>query len=257
MVDESAGPRAASVKRRPNLLKSMWQRVRGPIARSRVVKWSLATLIVWILRVVRVTNPLVAGSNTPRDLDPAHLPVIFATWHGQHFLSPSFYPREMGLAAMFSRSADAELNAVVFERLGFKAVRGSGGRPGVQVGKGGTLALIELKRHLDAKTNVAMIADIAHGKARESGLGIITLAKLSGRPIVPLATVTSRRRVLEKSWDRTTIPLPFGRSAVLAGDAIWVPSDASADLLEEKRRELTRLLNETTDRAYRMVDGGS
>jgi lysophospholipid acyltransferase (LPLAT)-like uncharacterized protein len=38
----------------------------------------------------------------------------------------------------------------------------------------------------------AMTADMPK-RARTAGLGIVTLARLSGRPIVPTAVVTSRR----------------------------------------------------------------
>ena len=79
--------------------------------------------------------------------------------------------------------------------------------------------LIALKRALDGGKNVAMIADIPHGTPREAGLGIVTLARLSGRPILPIALATSRRKVIEKSWDKTTINLPFGRASLTVGDA--------------------------------------
>ena len=53
---------------------------------------------------------------------------------------------------MVSRSADAELNALVFEKLGFEAVRGSGGRDTAShLDKGGARALIALKRSLDRR----------------------------------------------------------------------------------------------------------
>ena len=82
---------------------------------------------------------------------------------------------------MVSRSADAEMNALVIEKIGIEAVRGSGGRDSSQqVEKGGARALIALKKALDAGNNVAMIADIPHGTPREAGLGIVTLARLSG-----------------------------------------------------------------------------
>ena len=83
---------------------------------------------------------------------------------------------------MVSRSADAEMNALVIEKIGFQAVRGSGGRENTKhLEKGGARALIALKKALDAGNNVAMIADIPHGTPREAGLGIVTLARLSGR----------------------------------------------------------------------------
>ena len=83
-------------------------------------------------------------------------PAIIALWHGQHLLAPAFYPSRRGLVAMVSRSADAELNAMVLERFGFEAVRGSGGREGRRhADKGGARALIALKKALDAGKNVA------------------------------------------------------------------------------------------------------
>jgi lysophospholipid acyltransferase (LPLAT)-like uncharacterized protein len=156
---------------------------------------------------------------------------------------------------MVSRSADAEMNALVIEKIGMVAVRGSGGRESTRhLEKGGARALIALRKALDSGKNVAMIADIPHGTPREAGLGIVTLARLSGRPIVPLALATSRRKVLEKSWDKTTISLPFGRARLGVGEPIYVPADADEAVMEEKRRELTASLNAATEQAYRAVD---
>ena len=100
-----------------------------------------------------------------------------------------------------------------------------------------------------------MIADIPKGTPREAGLGIVTLAKLSGRPVVPVAVTSSRRLVLEKTWDKATIPLPFGRSALVLGTPIFVPADADPAEMERKRKEITAGLNATTDGAYRLADG--
>ena len=80
--------------------------------------------------------------------------------------------------------------------------------------KGGAQALIALKKVLDAGSNVCMIADIPHGTPRQAGMGIVMLARISGRPVVPIAMATSRRKVLEKTWDKTTINLPFGRGGI-------------------------------------------
>jgi len=64
---------------------------------------------------------------------------------------------------MFSRSADAEINARVGEKLGLETVRGSGGRSKHQnTDKGGARALLTLKRALQGGKTAAMIADIAH-----------------------------------------------------------------------------------------------
>lgn len=257
MSDELAEPPVARPAR-PRLLRSLWRKVRDPLARSRLVKALIASSIATGLRAVYRSNRPAPGSDNFTDAVAGIEPVIFALWHGQHLLAPCFHPGGREVVAMFSRSADAELNANVVERLGFKTVRGSGGRAGEQrTEKGGARALISMKRALDGGANVAMIADIPHGTPREAGLGIVTLAKISGRPILPSAYATSRRRVLEKTWDKTTINLPFGRRSLAIEAPIYVPADVSDDELEAKRVEVTRAINAATLKAYRLVDGAA
>lgn len=241
--------------RGPGVLKRFWRKVRKPLAESRFAKATIASLLASALRFIYWTNPPLKGCVDADSVNAAVTPAIGALWHGQHLLAPLACPPRPGLVAMVSRSADAELNALVVERLGIETVRGSGGRAGINhFDKGGAKALIALKRALEGGKNVAMIADIPHGTPREAGLGVILLAKYSGRPIMPLAVATSRRKVLEKTWDKTVVNLPFGRRAVVVGDPLYVPATATEEELEIKRQELTAALNEATDRAYRMVD---
>ncbi len=236
--------------------KAIWMKIRVPLARSRVAKGILTSIFAQALRVIRLTNPAVAGYERSGNAYEALEPGIIALWHGQHLLAPVFYPSKRGLVAMVSRSADAELNAMVVEKFGIEAVRGSGGRDGARhLDKGGARALVALKKALDAGKNVAMIADIPHGTPRDAGLGIILLARLSGRPILGAAIATSRRKVLERSWDKTTISLPFGRSVMIVADPIHVARNADDAEMERKRQELTEALNAATAKAYSLVDG--
>ncbi|TPN82040.1 DUF374 domain-containing protein [Mesorhizobium sp. CU2] len=237
--------------------RTWWRRIREPLAQSGFVKSFIAGLFAWFVRLIRVTSPLVKGSTQVAGGAYAHLePGIIALWHGQHLLTPAYYPKGRPLVAMVSRSADAELQALMIEKFGIEAVRGSGGRENARhLDKGGAKALIALKKALTAGKNVAMIADIPHGTPRDAGLGIVLLARLSGRPILPAAITTSRRKVLERSWDKTTINLPFGRSAVVVGTPVFVPADAGEEEMERKRREVTDSLNAATAEAYRLVDG--
>lgn len=240
----------------PSRRKSMWTKIRGPLVESRFAKATITSLIAQGLRLIKKTNPLAPGSTDLYNVYEDEQPFIIALWHGQHILAPVFYPPKRGLVAMVSRSADAELNAMVVEKFGIGAVRGSGGRDAVhRLDKGGARALVALKKALDDGNNVCMIADIPHGTPRDAGLGIVLLARISGRPIIPMAFATSRRKVLEQSWDKTTIFLPFGKGAVAVGDLIYVPKDADDAELERKRILVTERLNATTAHAYALADG--
>lgn len=243
--------------RRPaGAARRLWRAIRKPLANSVFTLPVLVNLLALSFRFIYFTNRRVKGSDDTAAVLKAHMPSIVALWHGQHLLAPCDRPRGIAVTAMFSRSADAELNARVAERLGFRTIRGSGGREkGGSSAKGGARALIAMKKTLDHGNTVAMIADIPHGTPREAGLGIVMLARISGRPIVPVAYATSRRKVLEKTWDRTTINLPFGRLAVIFGTPVHVPPDANEAVMEAKRHEVTASLNAATEKAYLLADG--
>ena len=98
-----------------------------------------------------------------------------------------------------------------------------------------------------------MTADVPK-RPRVAGLGIVTLAKLSGRPIAPVAVVTSRRFDF-RSWDRASLGKPFGRGAIVVGDVIRVASDADEAALEAARCAVQEGLDEVHRRAYALVGG--
>lgn len=234
---------------------SVWRR----FGRSPVVVTAIGRVVYGLLRFVHATQKPVAGSaDFSRILHDRH-PAIVGLWHGQHLLAPFFRPRDLPYAALLSRNADAEINARVVEAFGIATVRGSGGR-GVDKRtkkKGGARALVAMRRLLAAGSGICMIADVPKGTARQAGLGIVTLAKISGRPIVPAAAATSRHHVVEGAWDKTRIPLPFGRIAVVMGEAITVPADADDALLEAKRREVTLAIEAANQAAERLVGSPS
>lgn len=236
------------------MIKRFWQHIRGPLARSEFLKTILVCLISGYMKLVYRTNKRMPGFDETVASQQKYAPYIVTFWHGQHLMGPFVRLRTTPVVAMFSRSADAELNARVAERLGLETVRGSGGRlDSDNSGKGGARALLTLKRALDQGKSTGIIADVAHSPVREAGQGIILLAKLSGRPILPVAYAFSRHKILEKSWDKTSIPLPFGRSAVATTEPVWVPVDADEIVLEEKRKELTRKLDAATLEAYEQL----
>ncbi len=179
-------------------------------------------------------------------------PLIVAVWHGQFMLSSGFRPGpEVKVAAMVARHGDAELVGAAMERFGVELIRGAGAG-GRRKDRGGVHALRQAVRALKDGYSVVMTADVPPGPARRAGIGIVTIARLSGRPIVPCAAASSRFHSLD-TWSRMTINLPGSKIAYVAGDPIWVPPDAGEAELEFARQQLERALNAVTRRAYDIV----
>jgi lysophospholipid acyltransferase (LPLAT)-like uncharacterized protein len=220
--------------------------------RSSWLQHAVGFLAAEYLRLVWLTNRF---SYEPLDVyervEP-RMPAIFAFWHGQHFMTPFVKIKPSHRAkVLISRHRDGEFNAIAAERLGIGTIRGSGDHGSAFHRKGGVGAFKEMVRALADNYNVALTADVPK-RSRVAGLGIIMLARESGRPIMPFAMVTSRFIRL-KNWDRTTINLPFGRGALVGIKEINVPPDADAATMEQLRLELEDTLNEATRLAYAMV----
>ena len=218
---------------------------------SQTLRTILGRGMAAYLRFVWRTQRVVMEPADLYDLAEVQLPMILTFWHGQHFLTPFLVKPHHKARVMISRSADADVNAIAAEALGIGTVRGSGAQGRDFRTKGGFNATLEMIRHLSEGTNVAMTADVPK-ISRLVGLGVVTIARHSGRPIYPVAIATSNR-ILAKSWDRAAIHLPFGRAAVVAGDGVLVPADATPEQMEAARREVQRQLEVATARAEELV----
>jgi lysophospholipid acyltransferase (LPLAT)-like uncharacterized protein len=222
------------------------------LSRAGWVQRGVGFLAAEYLRLVWLTNRFSFDPANIYDRVEPQQPAIFAFWHGQHFMTPFIKTKESHRGkVLISRHRDGEFNAIAAERLGIGTIRGSGDHGSAFHRKGGVGAFKEMVRALKDNYNVALTADVPK-RSRIAGLGIIMLARESGRPIMPFAMATSRFIRLN-NWDGTTINLPFGRGALVGIGEVIVPPDADGETMERLRAELEANLNEATRRAYAQV----
>lgn len=231
-----------------------WMRRAGQgLSRSPAFAAASAWLAIRYLKFVFKTNKwIVEPEDALAEVTP-ELPVIVGVWHGQHILLPAI-PIGLTASVMISRSLDGEITARVAQAYGNRTIRASGGRSAKATLKKGALkGFLDMKAALERGENVLQTADIPKGQSRSAGAGIVTLAQKTGRPIVPLAVASSRRWVLPKSWDRTTINGPFGKSAIVVGKLVHVDAEGGDAAIEKARGELQLELDRITERAYALT----
>ena len=211
-----------------------------------------SALVAQYIRLVYATSTV---RRDPADTEArlfAQHPQILAIWHGQFLLLPTLKPTRPGdVSAMVSRHGDAKLIGAVLERFGVNLIRGAGAGKRRR-NRGGATAFRESLRALAGGTTVVMTADVPPGPARRTGEGIATLASLSGRPVVPFA-IASKRFIVLPSWSAFTVNLPFSTVAIVLGDPVTVPPNASAEAIEKERFTIERALAEVTLRAYALA----
>jgi lysophospholipid acyltransferase (LPLAT)-like uncharacterized protein len=172
--------------------------------------------------------------------------VIVCFWHGRLLAMP-FASAARPAKVLISRHGDGEFIARVVSYFGLGAVRGSYRKASVS-------ALREILSELRQGTTIGITPDGPKGPRHQVKGGIVELAKLTRTPIVPVTYGASRKKVFS-SWDGFVLPYPFSRLLFVWGDPIYVAADATAEAIEENRKELEARLVAMTETADRLVCG--
>jgi lysophospholipid acyltransferase (LPLAT)-like uncharacterized protein len=195
---------------------------------------ALGATLRWRTEGLEHFDAIVKGGRQP----------IMAFWHGR-ILPATYYFRRRGIVVMTSENFDGEWIAGIIERFGYGAARGSTSR-------GGSKALLQMARELEAGHPAGFTVDGPRGPARIVQPGTVWLAKATGHPVLPFHLEASRHWTT-KSWDRTQIPKPFSTVAIAMGEPLDVPKDADADAIEAARRAVEERLIALEQRAVTLL----
>ena len=186
-------------------------------------------LVRWTCRV-RVHND-------PRQtMTEQGIPHVFAAFHAHQVAAMVSADPKTG--AMVSRSDDGQIIVPALKANGHVPVRGSSGK----ADKGGASALKALIEYVGVGTPVILAVDGPRGPRGTVHKGIGVLAKKSGAGVLPVLVVPSRRFILEKTWDRLQIPLPFGTIKAYFAEPIYPQKGERLEAFADRMAtELARL----------------
>ena len=159
-------------------------------------------------------------------------PVIFVFWHGR--LLPLIHVhRHQSTVVLVSEHRDGDYVARLIHHFGFGTVRGSSTRGGVRGLKG-------LIRAARTGRDLAIAPDGPRGPNRELKLGALTVARVTGFPLVPVGVgITSAWRI--RSWDG---PKPFSTVRVAYGLPTFVPRNMDRVGIDEVAASLQQTLGD-------------
>jgi hypothetical protein len=206
-----------------------------------------AALIYGLIRCLDATLRYDLRASASTEAEALKGPVIFSIWHNRLALSLILYERYVRrraparhLAAMVSASRDGALLARVLEHFGVAPVRGSTSRRGPQ-------ALRELVSWGERGYDLAITPDGPRGPCYVVQDGVISLAQLTGLPILPVACHLQWKHRL-KTWDGFQVPAPASACTVCLGELVRVPREAAESDRAALRQLLqTRMMEITVD----------
>ena len=198
---------------------------------------------VLILAIIKTCKLKIIGDEHVQALREQNIPIIYVYWH-RHIFVTIYRFKNTGACPLISLSGDGEIVAQIAVEFGMNPVRGSSS-------KGGARAFIELLNAIKKDhAEVLITADGPKGPLRRVKDGTIRLARKSNSVIVPIAWHSNKVKILEKSWDRFKIPLPFGTITYAYGEPFEIPQDA--DKGDEER--LKEKLEGAIDRLEKRVE---
>lgn len=187
---------------------------RQHLSRAGWVQGSIGWLIAQYIRLIYHSSTRI------RELPEAAHPYadgskscIFAFWHGRLIMIPPNKPPKRPMHVLISQHNDGELIAQASARFDIHTVRGSTSKGGMLAGRD----IVKLARKGD---NISITPDGPRGPNRKAQAGIIQLARMCDKPIVPISYSTSRHKAL-KAGIRCRFPCPSGA---------WPPASANPSI---------------------------
>jgi lysophospholipid acyltransferase (LPLAT)-like uncharacterized protein len=162
-------------------------------------------------------------------------PFIVAMWHGDLLMQPYLYRRfrtKPRIKVIISEHFDGQLIAKTVSYLGLDAIRGSSRRGGAKV-------LIQAISMLKKGFDVAVTPDGPKGPRHSVADGVVVMAQKTGAKVVPFQCRPTKYWQIG-SWDRFTIPKPFGHLEFFAGEPLdlgGMDLDAARNLVRMKLLE--------------------
>lgn len=185
--------------------------------RSPWISRIAALVLVGLLRMIYSTCRISAVEDVP-GTSPYQKPgserYLYCIWH-DILVMAIFSGRPQKMAGLVSRHQDGGYLADSMKLIGITPVRGSSQRGGTQA----------LKQCLEAakEYHVSITPDGPRGPRHQAKDGIVYMASITGRKIVPIASSCKRYWRIQGNWTDMLIPKPFTKILIKAGTPISIP----------------------------------
>jgi lysophospholipid acyltransferase (LPLAT)-like uncharacterized protein len=199
----------------------------------------LRTLALWLIPPIGTfLIRLLYLTNTKRFHLPVIIPsepVIFAFWHGDLLMQPYLYyqfRKSPKANVLISDHFDGQIIARIMRYFKLGTIHGSTTRGGAKV-------LIQGLKSLSEGHDIGITPDGPKGPRHEMSDGVVIMAQKRKTKVIVYSCVPSKYWQLP-SWDRFTVPKPFGTLDFYASEPIDVEGlemETAKDLIKARLME--------------------
>ncbi len=173
-------------------------------------------------------------------------PFILAFWHGRLLMMPRGWTGGKTIHMLISQHRDGQLIARTVSHFGIKTIAGS-------TSKGGASALRAMLKTLKGGGYVGITPDGPRGPRMRASDGVVSVARMSGVPVIPATFGVTKRKVLG-SWDRFIVAKLFAKGVIVWGEPLEVPKKADKEEMEAARLKVEQALIDICNEADRLCE---
>lgn len=219
--------------------------------RSNAVQITLGLLVAAYMTFVKYTTRWdVERREQITEIIESGQGVIALVWHSRFMMLTSAWKKQYQMPyVLISRSREGNIVAHASHFLGLKTIRGSSKKVSKDMrakpnenNKGGAKASLDIVTALENKGCIVITPDGPRGPRQRVNEGPLRLARITGAPLMPCTLAVKNRKVFN-SWDKLTLPLPFGRGKIIWGTPITIPPGTDDIELEEIRTSIESEMN--------------
>lgn len=161
--------------------------------------------------------------------------LVCVFWHNRVMVIPHVartkLPRSQRVAAIASASRDGSIIEGFLRSYRIEAVRGSTSRKGIS-------ALLNMCHMVKEGYVIGMAPDGPRGPVYELAGGVVKLAEMSGRPLLPIHIRYEGPCLRLHGWDGFMVPLPFTEVRVTMGPLHYLRPIGNEEEFEAERLRL-------------------
>jgi hypothetical protein len=228
--------------------------VRKPLVQAALA-WMLSVYLGFTLATMRWS--FVGARREVDEIVNGPEGAVACFWHGRIALAVACRKvlKQKPRRVLISLSPDGEFIAKVVRRLSFPAIRGSAVRPDAAHDQNSFAASRDAVKFLHAGGVVAITPDGPLGPAEEMPMGPVMLSRIAAAPVFVFGLAAKPTLTLN-SWDKTQIPLPFGRGCVVFDGGYRVARGLDPEAMEDTRADWQDRLRAAQARAEAMLAAG-
>lgn len=214
------------------------------LIKSNILKLLLSWFISIYLKFCYHTSSwFVKDSRNIKSLIKNQKSFIVCFWHSRLLMMPFCWKNEKEFFMLISGHSDGQIIAKAVNYFGIKTIVGSSFNNKISSFK-------NIVKQINSKNIIGITPDGPRGPKRKVKNGVISLARLTNVPIIPL-TFSAKFNKKINSWDEFFFTFPFNKFIAIWGKPIFCKkkeeSDNDKQKLEFELNRITKLADNLSD----------